>query len=390
MKQSQIGKTIERNRPLNDFTHRKLGSIFGSSDNLAGLDEYYSSPPGNSTSSSLAKSPTPLPKPRTSSFSSTSETETLQELLYDAGSLLIFGSKDGNLQVNKIFHSSRVLQFITSVNVCPAAIAEPTGTFQSMSGLASGEITHLVMQSHHITEHSITLPIFAAFKGDNSSILHQFSVAVLRKKAVKSNLWKARNITEASLRSFVNLALSLRKAHYRWLPSTDSTEGSITNHTQHMAKLPPSLASPAVSGKAFLISACAQPGTDLIFTTLHLNLSSQCVILQPSATLNPTRVNPLFPVPTNLAEPLIPSPSGLRGHDADNPADAGLFTPASPSSPNRRLHEARVGMTCVHDFPCGGIAWGRSVRGGSMGAFLYTPASSVDNGVGVGMFEVRF
>ena len=385
VKQSPVVSTLERNRRLNDSTHRKLGNIFGSSDNLSGLDEYYSSSPGNSTLSSLAKSPTPLPRARA---------DSLQAPVYDAGSLLIFGTKDGNLQVNKIFHSSRMMHFITSVNFYPAAIAQPTGTFQSISGPASGEITHLVTQSHKITESSITLPIFVASKGDNSSTLHQFSVSLLRKRIVKSDLRQARDTTEAALRSLVNLVLGFNKARSRWLPRscpTDPSQGSITNHIKHFIQVHPSSATTTVPEKAFLISACTQPGTDLILTTLRLNISSQCVIFthnQLSATLNPTRVSPLFPIPISISEPLVPSPSPLRGHYIKQLADAGLYTPSSPSSLPSRRQEARVGMTCVHDIACEGITWGKSERGGSMGAFIYTPASSVDNGVAIGMFEV--
>ncbi|MCJ1346067.1 hypothetical protein MMC31_004278 [Peltigera leucophlebia] len=397
MKQSQAVSTLERNRRLNDSTHRKLGNIFGSNDNLSGLDEYYSTSLGNSTSSNLAKSPTPLLKHRTNSSLYGSGVVTPQEPVHDPGSLLIFGTKDGNLQVNKIFHSSRMMQSITSVSFYPAAIAQPTGTFQSTSGLASGEITHLVAQSHQISESSVTLPILVASKGDNSSILHQFTVSVLRKRTVKSNLRHARDNTKAALRSLFNLALGLSKAHYRWLPRslpTDPTQGSITNHIPHFIQLHPISATATKPEKAFLISACTQPGTDLILTTLRLNLSSQCVIFAQNhlfGTLDPTRVNPLFPMPTRLAEPLVPSPSLLRGHYIKQLADAGLYTPPSTSSSSissRRQLEARVGMTCVHDFACDGITWGKTAGGISMGAFIYTPASSVDNGVGIGMFEV--
>lgn len=396
-KQSPAVSTPERNRRLNDATHRKLGDIFGNSDNLSGLDEYYSSSPGNSTLSSLAKSPTPLPRLRANSLRSSSGVLTLEAPVYDAGSLLVFGTKDGNIQVNKIFHSSRMMHFITSVNFYPAAIAQPKGTFQSISGPASGEITHLVTQSHQITERSITLPIFVASKGDKSSILHQFTVAILRKQTVKSDLRQACDTTEAALRSLVNLVLGLNKSCYRWFPRshpTDPTQGSITNHIKHSIQLPPSSSSATTTTpeKAFLISACTQPGTDLILTTLRLNLTSQCVIFahnQLSATLNPTRVSPLFPIPTSLSEPLVPSPSPLRGHYIKQLVDSGLYTPASPSpSPSRRQQEARVRMTCVHDIACEGITWGKSGRGGSVGAFIYTPASSVDNGVAIGMFEV--
>lgn len=395
VKQSQVISALERNRRLNDSTHRKLGNIFGTSDNLSGLDEYYSSSPENSTLSNLDKSPTLLPRPRVDSLPSRSGVVALQTPVYDAGSLLIFGTKDGNVQVNKMFHSHRMMHFITSVNFYPAAIAQTISTFQSISGPASGEITHLVTQSHQITESSITLPIFVASKGDNSSTLNHFSVTILRKQIVKSDLRQARDITEATLHSLVNLVLGLNKACYRWLPRsrpTDPIQGSVTNHIEHFIQPPPSSVTKTAPEKAFLISACTQPGTDLILTTLHINDSSQCVIFthnHSSAKLYPTRVNPLFPIPTSLSEPLDPFPSSLKGHYIKQLANIGLYTPASPSSvSNLKQQEARVGMTCVHDITCDGISWGKSERGGSLGAFIYTPASSVDNGVAIGMFEV--
>ena len=398
VKQSPAVSTLERNRRLNNSTHRKLENIFGSSA-LSGLDQYYSSSPEKSTLSSLAKSPTLLPKPRANSLRSSSGVVTLQAPVYDEGSLLIFGTKDGKIQVNKIFHSSRMMNFITSVNFYPAAIAQPTaGTFQSISGPASGEITHLVTQSHQITESSITLPIFVASKSDNSSILHQFSIALLRKQVVKSDLSQVRDTTEAALRSLVNIVLGLIKVRYRWLPRSHPTDpsqgGTITNHMKYSIHLPTRSTTTTAPEKVLLMSACTQPGTDLILTTLRLNqLSSKCVIFahnQLSATLNPTPVNPLFPIATSLSEPLVPSPSLLRGHYLKQLADAGLYAPASASSssPRRRQQEARVGMTCVHDIACEGITWGKSERGVSMGAFIYTPASNVDNGVAIGMFEV--
>lgn len=395
VKQSAVISALERNRRLNDSTHRKLGTIFGSSDTLSGLDEYYSTSPGNSTLSNLARSPTPLPRPRVDSLRSSSGVVTLQAPLYDAGSLLVFGTKDGNVQVNKIFHSCRMMHFVTSVNFYPSAIAQTISTFRSISGPASGEITHLVTQSHQITESSITLPIFVASSGDNSSTLNQFSVTLLRKQIVKSDLRQARDFTEATLHNFVNLVLSLNKACYRWLPRsrpTDPTQGSITNHIEHIIQPPPSSATKTTPEKVSLISACTQPGTDLILTTLRINHSSQCVIFaynHSSARLSPTRVNPLFPIPTSLSEPLVPSPAPLKGHYIKQLADAGLYTPVSLSSSlSSTLQEARVGMTCVHDIACEGISWGKNERGNSIGAFIYTPASNVNEDVAVGMFEV--
>lgn len=396
VKQNSVIAALERNRRLNDSTHRKLGNIFGSSDNLSGLDEYYSSSPGDSTLSNLARSPTPLPRPFVDSLRSSSGVVTLQAPVYDAGSLLVFGTKDGNVQVTKIFHSCRMMHFITSVNFYPAAIAQTISTSQSISGPASGEITHLVTQSHQITESSITLPIFVASKGDNSSTLNQFSVTLLRKRIVKSDLGQARDIIEATLNKFVNLVLSLNKTCYRWLPRsrpTDPNQGSITNHIQHFIQPPPSSAAKTAPEKVSLISACTQPGTNLILTTLRINYFSQCIIFahnHSSAKLSPTRVNPLFPIPTGLSEPLTPTSSPLKGHYIKQLADAGLYTPVSPSSSplSPTQQEARVGMTCVHDVTCEGISWGKSERGSNIGAFIYAPASSVDKDVAIGMFEV--
>lgn len=395
VKQTPVISALERNRRLNDSTHRKLGTIFGSGDNLSGLDEYYSNSPGDSTLSNLARSPTPLPKAHVDGLRSSSGVVTSEAPVYDAGSIFVFGTKDGNVQVNKMFHSCRMMHFITSVNFYPAAIAQTISTFQSISGPASGEITHLVTQSHQITESSITLPIFVASKGDNSSTLNQFSVTLPRKKIVKSDLGQARDITKATLHNFVNLVLSLNNACYRWLPRsrpTDPAQVSITNHIEHFIQPTPSSATETAPEKVRLISACSQPGTDLILTTLHINHSSQCVIFahnHSSATLRPTRVNPLFPIPTSLSEPLVPSSFPLKGHYIKQLANAGFYTPVSLSSSlSPTQQEARVGMTCVHDIACEGISWGKGERGNSIGAFIYTPASSVDKGIAIGIFEV--
>lgn len=391
--QSPVISALERNRRLNDSSHRKLGTIFGSSDNLSGLDEYYSSSPGNSKLSNLARSPTPLPRPRADSLRYSSGVVTLQAPVYDAGSLLVFGTKDGQVQVNKIFHSYRMMHFITSVNFYPAAITQTISTFQPIPGPASGEITHLVTQSHQITQSSIALPIFVASKGNNSSTLNQFSVTLLRKQIVKSGPRQFHDITEATLHNLVNLVLSLNKACYRWLPlsrPTDPTQGSITNHIEHFIQPPPSSATKTAPERICLISACTQPGTDLILTTLHINHLSQCVIFahnHSSAKLCPMRVNPLFPIPISLSKPLIPSLSLLKGHYIKQLATVGLYTPAS-SSLSSRTQEVRVGMTRVHDITCEEISWGKSEHGGNVGAFIYIPASSIDEGIAIGMFEV--
>ncbi len=270
------------------------------------------------------------------------------------------------------------MYFITSVSFYPAAIAQTISTFQSISGPASGEITHLVTQPHQITKSSITLPIFIASKGDNSSTLNQFRVTLLRKQIVKSDLGQARDITVATLHNFVNLVLSLNKACYRWLPRSrprDPTQGSIMNHIEHFIQPPPSSATKTAPEKVCLISACTQPGTDLILTTLHIDHSSQCVIFahnHSSATLRPTRVNPLFPISTSLSEPLVPSSSLLKGYYIKQLADAGLYTPISLSSSlSPTEQEARVGMTCVHDIAREGISWAQSKGGNSIGAFIH-------------------
>lgn len=392
---------------LSESEIRKLGGIFGNADDISNLDEYFATPPRKKTPSrgihfSNSTSFASSPYNRSDTLGSRPSVTTPPSApVTDNGTLLIIGTKDGKIRFQKLFHSCRMMRLLSLVEFSPAAFAQPDRerTFTSMSGPASGEITHLIIHSPELTEIDVRVPILVACTGEKSGILHEFSVAVPRERFHEPFLSRLSGLAMAVQRSLINIVLSLTNIRHRLLfrQPPDSKLGRITYRTAHGILLS---CGSRDSQKGFLTAAATLPGNSLVLMTLQADDSSnshhlerqtkktsECVIFSHdslAATFTAVAtINPLFPAPP----PLAPSqPVRPKGFFSGQLYDAGILVNPAPEA--NEPPKAGEMMMCVHDFTCGQVAWGKNRFGQDIGAFAYQPASMLDPGVGIGKFEV--
>lgn len=399
---------------LSGSTMQKWGSVFGNFDDLSKLDKFFAPSLATSVSSGNAHVSTPISRSSNSTSSSMSSVGGLGKPLvtrrHFGESLLIFGTKDGKVNVHRLWNSSRIIKLETSVNFLPSAFAKPPSFgLTAMYGPASGEITHLAIHPHAISTHEVSIPISLAFQGDHSSIMHQFTISVPSKLTQEPFLPQTIDFVTIMLNTFVNLLLirtNYRRLSHRLPRPTLSGPPAVLYHSAHTVQ-PPRSVSPSNSTtkpKSFLTSITTLPNTHFLLATLRPDTSqsfgrpkgSQCVLFSQNPSthlLTPlTTIHPLTPIPRRLSSPKLHQPLPSGGYYTTKLAKAGIHT-ASPSSPVAEEPIKRPSMRAAlfgeHDFRCGPVAWAPGKHaGGDVGAFLYQPASLLDPGVGVGMFEV--
>ncbi|MCJ1428275.1 hypothetical protein MMC29_006184, partial [Sticta canariensis] len=182
-------------------------------------------------------------------------------------SFLVFGTKTGRLQIQRLWHSSTTMVRETSIELSPTAFAQSPRPLAHRFGPASGEITHLVMQSPCITTSEAKLTIFMTSKNDADSTIpvHQFSVSLPFKDPLESWCGWVPAIAAGILRLFVNFFLA--GTDYRWLsrriwPSEgDHVLVKNENHSQESTR------SANIQQDAALMSASALANTPYLLTT---------------------------------------------------------------------------------------------------------------------------
>ena len=402
---------IVEEKQLGGSTIQKFASIFGGPETLTKLDEYFAPSTGTILSSVQ-------PSPRASYHSNgiSSATGTVQgpsqvesTKSHHGESLLIYGTNKGNIRVQKLWHSHSMMRLETFTEFSPSAFAQPQRRLKSISGPASGEVTHLANLPHALTSSEVTIPILAAFSSDGSSIMHRFTVSVPLNLPDYTQTWQIQTI-ETGRTILVNLVnLLLLGTRHRWLPQkfTFSNPSPIIHNTAKAIPFPPpptdkpSTSSPRV---ASLISTSALHLTNIVLATLDCKKArrrksrrsypnypnpSQCVILRPNihdpcSALTPiATIIPPIPVPVHLTQRTPPS----QGYYTRKLAQAGMTPPRLITEEEPRA-EWRAVEFCEHEFACGQVAWAKGTRGTSIGAFLYQPASSTEPGLGVCLFEV--
>lgn len=408
-KELQKPKTpIVEEKQLGASAIQKFASIFGGADSLTKLDEYFA-PSTATVSSAVQPSPQALHRatgissavsPATGMLRGPSWVESTKS--HHGESLLIFGTKTGNIRVQKLWHSRSMMRLETFTEFSPTAFAQPQGRLQSISGPASGEITHLAILPHALTSSEVTIPILSTFSSDKSTTTHRFSVSVLLEE-LPSRGWQTetREIGTTILISLVNLLLL--GTRYRWLNAFNSTFSNpslITHHTAHaiLPFTPPSAPKIFTTSppKASQTSISALHLSNIILATLdsktpHRPNLSQCIILAPSihdhsSPLTPlAAITPPLPVPRHLTQ----KPPPPQGYYTQQLARAGITTPPSRITEDRRRTKWSAVEFCEHKFTCGQVAWAKGTRGSSVGAFLYQPASTTEMGLGVCLFEVE-
>lgn len=304
-------------------------------------------------------------------------------------SFLVFGTKTGRLQIQRLWHSSTTMVRETSIEPSPTAFAQSPQRLTHRFGPASGAITHLVMQSPNLTTSEAKLTILMTSQNDAGSTIpvHRFSISLPFHEPLESWRGWVPAVAAGLLRPLVNFFLA--GTEYRWLSRRIwPAEGGhrLLKNVDH-ARSPIRLAH--VPPKAAITSVSALANTPYLLTTTNEKWSygaerDTCTVRRyddsiPTLALN-TVVRPLVPAPAPQQEEeenLILG-LGLRntGHEA---------TERRPPGTNRPDHE-----DATHEYHCGRVAWGQQKQGEAVGAFVYQPASARDPSVAVGLLKIQY
>lgn len=375
---------------LGESTIQRWGDVFGNAQDLLKLDEYYApSSPTNNFPPIAPKLPHPLPG------------DVSGEKEFDGQSVLVVGTKSGKIRVQKIWHSSIMIQMEKFVEFTPHTLVKAPGKFPSKPSTNDREISHLVIYPTSLTQEAVTVPLLVAFTGEASSCLHAFDVNLAFHIYAAPLSRRTYDYGKALFRQFLNFTFIVTQTDHEWLPDTSAptindSVPAVTYSGVHLVRLSPSSSAPTAS--LMTISAHHSTPTSVFLATLKSKnsrpightQSSFCVLLSPgdpaahSSTMTPfTSIIPLIPdpfLPSPLPTPVKPSPRGYYARMT-----------AVPNIPNGHINVPDISAQSLveHDYTCGQAQWGMSRAGRLQGAFLYKPASLVDPGVGVTLFEVE-
>ncbi|MCJ1464246.1 hypothetical protein MMC07_002859 [Pseudocyphellaria aurata] len=397
-----------KRRPISKW--RRWSSFFDGVDDTSEMDRYFAPSPGQAHFPIDIKLSGPTnaydAQPINTSigvFGGLS-TQPADENTHLGRSFLVFGTKNGTLQIQRLWHSSSMMVRETSIELSLTAIAQPHRRLTHRFGPAGGEITYLVMQFPDITTSEAKLTMFLTSEKDAESSIpvHQFSVSLPFKEPLET--WRdwAPALAVGILRPLVNNFLAV--TDYRWLSRrTWPAEGKhlLVHNDEPVPSNPPNSA----WQERTLASASTLPTTPLLLTTTqverprHFNskIQDECILRShdpfiPSFT-EKIIIKPLLPLPDDFpSRPRTSTPpqAPTQGHNyfAAKMVEAGITGPTELTSEPRgpRLH----GGYATHPYDCGPVAWGQQKRGEAVGGFLYRPASLRNASLAVGLFKVQY
>lgn len=378
---------------LGQSTIQRFEHVFGSAQDMLTLNECFAPASmkkpllgGKLSSSPISRRPPPADVADTGDL--------------DGQTVLVVGMKNGGVWVQKVWHSSMIIDMETSVDVPLRHLANSQPIFPSRYHTARVEISHLVVRSVSVGRNAVTVPMLVAFTRDTSSRLHEVVVHLPLKQSVPPIPWSQCVCDGAKeiLRQFVNFTLFSMAINYEWLPnifapSTDDRVLAVRCLGARSGGPGPSSPFSWSSLISLSITPHRYPAAGALLATLRPTLPqpnrkpqpNSCVLLSPSdskvsrsaldqlARIIPQRPNP-FPVPRK------PLPQGYYSRMMALLEPSEDYHHQIPYASNEPLVE--------HEYTCGQAGWGMSRNGRLLGAFLYQPASLLDFGVGVALFEV--
>lgn len=384
---------------LSASTVNRWSNIFGNSDDISALDECFA------TSLPMI-SPEPLGTPlkrELNSLPSTSGLSSNSSGLSAAKnrigrSVLVSGTIDGRIRVQKLWHSAIMMQLEQLVEFDSCAIAQHGSQIEPSSSLATGAVTQMSVLPAENALNEIKLPILAAFAGDRSTLVHGFTVSLCTSQTDTHEAaasWQ-KQVMESTNRLFLGLVNKkpLVKPEHDWLSQIP---------VRYNTPQPFWLMTDPSKTKEFVTSMASMPNSNLVLMTFRPSekaldhpKSSQCVLFsrdpdEPGTALTYiAQIKPLMPDPPGekraLQAPI--QPVAAKGYYTDMLARAGVHSPESESS--LRSYDMTGGRARIgdHTISCGGVTWGNKKDGRYIGAFLYQPASLLGEGAAVALFEI--
>ena len=314
----------------------------------------------------------------------------------DGQTVLVMAMKSGQIRVQKLWHSSMMIEMDTFVDfpLRHLANSQPRPLRYHTAGV---EISHCAVRPISLARNTAIVPILVAFTRETSSKLHEVVVHLPLKQHVP---WSHQACDEAKaiLRQVVNLTLRCMCINYEWLPDIfgppiDDSVLAVNYLGARSVHPSPSSSSSRASLVSLSMIPHQYPATGALLATLRPALSeptgnsqlNSCVLLSPgNPEISPSALDQLARIIPQIPNPFLPTPKPLPlGYYSR------MWAGIDQSEDRHQIPYARTESLVEHDYTCGQARWGMSRNGRILGAFLYQPASLLDPGVGVALFEVK-
>lgn len=391
---------------LSESTVQRYAGVFGDAEDISKLDEYFSPSVGYSTSLGYSQISTPVPQLISSMNSNSSnlrEVDRIPDAEHHNGqSLLIVGTKNGKVRVQKLWHSSMKMQLETFVEFYPHEYTPTFDQLSSKSRPTNAEIMHLAVRPQYSSTSEVTLPILIALDTDTST-LHEFAISLPFVQSTVPRLLQIGRFARTAFQNLVQLPFPLTETDHRWLPSAPQEAGHtspITYQTSH--PIYQSLSNPTVKASITSLRTPLKTNRDLLLATIRPDPSqtfgrpkrSHCVLFShdPSSPATPLlSIKPLAPTPLTSSHWRGSNHQPLPHHPIGHYTR--MLLPPESKKPHTKsrinaTHTSFPEIFYEHDIACGQVAWGRSPEGRLLGAYLYHPATLLDDCVGVALFEI--
>lgn len=311
-------------------------------------------------------------------------------------SMLICGTLDGRIRVQQLWHSAMMMSLEQSTQSQLSAVAKSDSYINSVHGVGGGPVTHLLVRELEYSSHGVKVHILTTCQDSDSSL---FLTCIMSHPSspddtVRANTPMANSIepTFGLLLGFVDSLFRSKTANDLYLSQNDAKPAWLTIETSTRKK------------KAALIWASYLRTANLILTTWRTRgerfgspIPNQCIVFshEPDKIGGVLRyidrIRPLVPTPANLARDLerLRQKSAQKGYYTNMLARAGIASPSSKVFSFEEDTTDESSRVSDHVEKCGQVAWGKGRYIRDLGAFLYEPGSLLDDGLAVGLFELK-
>lgn len=384
--------------PLGQSTVQRFENVLGTAQDMLKLDEYFAP----------ASMKQPLPQvmpslshlPRRPQLADDADTGSS-----DGQTMLAVGTKSGQVRVQIVWHSSLMITMERFVDFPLRKLPNPRPKFPSKSDTAGVEISHLVIRPISLAREAVTVTMLVAFACEMSSKLHEIVVHLpFKEHTVPMPLSRrAYDGSKTLFRHFVNFTFLITQTDHEWLPDIfappiDNSVPAISYHGARLVQLGSSLP----NSKASLISlslARSHSTASALMATLRPvgpkpigdSQRNSCVLLSTGdPKVSSSTMKQLARIIPQIPDPFLPTPFPVP----PKPLPRGYYTRMlavldPPGNGHLPTPDVRAESSVEHDYTCGQARWGMTRNGRVLGAFIYQPASLLDPGVGVALFEVE-
>ena len=383
---------------LTASTLQKYHNSFGLDEDIAALDSYFAPSLRSSLVESFSNDTPHLSHFRAalSSIQQSVPVEPEKKVSsYDGESLLIFGSQDGSVRIQKLWHSYRSMKLETSHAFVPACVARLwplshtnhswreaiSKTIVARDFFPTNAIHHLWLGASNITKETISVELGMSLRNGSTST-QTFNVSLPLKTPPAGFLENVPLAVASMYKALMNLILI--PSGHQWL-GIQSFRAGVLNYVQQgvnqqFAGLPRSRGSIGAisnlgSSPQFLLAIESDTDCNDCILSYQGNISN---LTTPVATI----ISPF------LTEKPVPSKEphswaeDLLGEFGIHPRRTGHSRLAS------QRKDSAAGTTQDQSIEYGQVGWGVSSSGSPVGAFAYWPASGTEDEIGIGLFEL--